>query len=137
MKVNVDKFLAPRKNPDFIGVQLSQEVVADNLTTELLGGEQFKKKRVAITTIAKSVIAKLGIKEGDDLSKKLNRAVKLQVIESLDEQPGFQAKQNPKTNEILKSNGKIIYRKTQLADATAQDLLIKHDVVTITAPQAV
>lgn len=131
MKTNhvvVEKILDSRKNPDFQGVLLSQEIEQDNLTTELLGGTQFTKKRTAIQTFAKSVIAKLNLKAGDNLCAKLGEEVKLQVIESLDEQPGFQAKVNPKTQEVLKSAGKTIYRKTQLARADEQDILVKHDV---------
>ncbi len=135
--LKVERILGSRKNPDFVGLLLSEEVKQDNLITEALGGEQFTKKRTAVQSFAKSVIAKYNIKEGDDLGVKLGRNVKLQVIESTDEQPGFQVKINPKTGEILKSNGQTIYRKTQYAAGNAQDVLIKHDVVVVAKPSLV
>ena len=132
-KVIVERFLGSRKNPEFTGVLLRETVKQDNLTTVLLGGDQFEKSRVTAQTMSKAVIAKFGIKEGSDLGASIGKSLRLRVIESTEEAPGFQAKMNPATKEYLKSNGKQIYRKTVLAAANEQDELIKHDTVAIPA----
>lgn len=134
-KVKIDKIYPARagKNPDYSTLQVRAEEMQKNLTSTLLDGQAFDKKRVAFHTVKNTVIEKYGLKEGDDLSAKLGMPMRIAVEENFTGGQGFQIKINPATKQELSSGGRQIWRKTYLAEASAQDKEIKHDNVTVPA----
>ena len=126
------------KNQDYKAIMVRQILKregADSITSMFLGGD-FTENRVAVQQIHKDQLEAYSIAVGDDLSIKMDVALKVKVTEitqsefealGAEEKRGFQEKENPKTHQKLATaDGEAIYRKTEVASATDEDKKVVH-----------
>ena len=154
VEVVVEQILST-SNPDIFQLQLRQEVekpVESNMLGFFLQGYpgvgDSIEKRVAFQTVSAQFITEYEIEEDINLGEALGRECQLIVTETFskrvwtnkDGSTGEQSpKMNPSTQEVLKKNGREIFRNCELSfDMTAECTYIEHDKVgaiqTVVAP---
>ena len=145
--VLVEKIYDPRdgKNPDYMTLQLRSESIrqrTSGVVSRLLGGN-FKEKRVAFMSIHKDVVSELNLKEGDNLSEKMEMDLRLTVREISESQynklpesgdangfnkPAFSEKLTPSKDQLY-HNGEKIYRCIKLTSIDVEDVYLANDPV--------
>ena len=155
--VEVEQILST-SNPDIFQLQLRQEVekpVESNMLGFFLQGYpgvgDSTEKRVAFQTVSAQFITEYELEEGSNLGEAIDKECQLIVTETFskrvwtnkDGSTGEQSpKMNPSTQEVLKKNGREIFRNCALSfDMTAECTYIEHDKVgatqTVVAPAEV
>jgi hypothetical protein len=144
MEPIIVKSINATKNAEVFMLELRSDIkkpVEQNLRGFLLQGlpnvGDGLEHRVAFEPISKHQINALGIKVGTDLTSVME--AKLVVKESFEPRTWTNAdgtlgeqksKVNPSTGEILKQNGKAIYRNCYLSTLADEDKYLAHDKAT-------